>query len=109
MMIQEVTSEQIRAYRTGLSVPTQTGNYWTDEDKESLRRHYEAGVGISTLAYNYMRTETAIVQQLMQLGVMTQAGAARNSRPHVPKCQYPDCPHFRRAGECGADTGCQEG
>ena len=43
------------------------GEYWTDEEKEQLRTMFEAGFGITKIAYILCRTEPAVYQQIESL------------------------------------------
>ena len=45
------------------------GEYWTDEEKEQLRTMFEAGFGITKIAYVLCRTEPAVYQQIESMGL----------------------------------------
>ena len=47
------------------------GEYWTDEEKEQLRTMFEAGFGITKIAYVLCRTEPAVYQQIESMDYIT--------------------------------------
>jgi hypothetical protein len=83
--------ELLRAYRNGDLVPVNIGGYWSEAEKKALRAMFENGVGISSIALNFQRSENSIVQQLMAQGMFTAPGARRSRHPKAPQCKCPTC------------------
>lgn len=63
------------------------GAYWTEADRRYLIEEYVNGMSISHLAINLHRSEGAIMQQMIQEGlVVTPEGKRRNRRPKTDPC-----------------------
>ncbi len=80
------------AFRKGYMVPENTGAYWTDDTREQLAYRYsEVGVGLTELAEEFGRSESAIVQQLIAMGLFTPPTFTRPRLPRKPKCLCSKC------------------
>ena len=99
--------ELLIAIRRGKIPSERSREYWNeDERKELVQLYSEVGVGISQISLYLQRSESAIVQQLAAMGLLTPPG---NERPKTasaakcrcPKCKTLDCPYYRE-GCCSA-------
>lgn len=89
-----ISREQVIALRQGEASAGLRKDYWSDDDREMLKKKYQDGDGITELALVFRRTETAIVSQLSCLKMFKQCRAPRRKEPDClcPKCErYPDC------------------
>ena len=95
------------AIRSGEMPSERSEAYWTEEERNELKRLYWAGTGISEMALLLQRSENAVFQQLIALG-LTGASAKRSQRfPKPQKCQCPcckelACSHCGKGGICNA-------
>lgn len=55
--------------RNGAIKMLRDGEYWTDADREILRREYGSGTSINEIAIMLQRSESAIYQQIERLGL----------------------------------------
>lgn len=56
------------------------GEYWTDEEKEQLRTMFEAGFGITKIAYVLCRTEPAVYQQIESMDLYNRKAKPQRRR-----------------------------
>ena len=99
--------EVLIALREGRIASERSGEYWTDAEKDELIRLFQDGDGISQIAMNLQRSENAIVQQLMVLGVMIPTGtsrtrSSRERKCHCPQCKKWECPYYQGGICCHA-------
>lgn len=80
-----------RAYRIGMTVPTQANNYWSEDDKKKVRSLYFDGVGITEIAIIMQRSELGIIQQLLRMDMLTLPENRRKSRTRKAKCLCSKC------------------
>ena len=94
------------ALRTGEMPAERSGEYWSEEELQLLKRLYcEDGIDISDITLQLGRSELAVCQQLTKLGLLSPQGKprARNKKPLTaqclcPLCQVSDCAHCEK--EC---------
>lgn len=80
------------AYRKGYLAPENDGAYWTEEDRALLvHRYLDIGIGITELAEEFGRYDSAIVQQLMAMGAFTPPTVTRRRCPRKEKCLCSKC------------------
>ncbi|MBD5168934.1 MAG: hypothetical protein HDT20_02235 [Oscillibacter sp.] len=90
--------EQIIALRQGDASADVRKDYWSADDRELLKKMFLDGDGITDMALNFRRSETAIVTQLNTMGMFKRSRASRRKEPDClcPKCErYPDCAKCR--------------
>lgn len=97
--------ELLMAIRSGDLPSERSKEYWSDHEREELKRLYESGVGISEIALLLQRSENAVVQQLVAMGLLTPPGKQRAKTPKPPKCHCPgdrisECPYYGKGGYC---------
>ena len=56
------------------------GEYWTDEEQEQLRTIFEAGFGITKIAYILCRTEPAVYQQIESMDLYNRKANPQRRR-----------------------------
>jgi len=93
------------AIRTGELPSERSKEYWSDEEREELRRLFWAGKGISEISLLLQHSENAIIQQLVAMNLLTPPGKHRQRAPKVTKCQCPrcleeGCIYYREDGSC---------
>ena len=80
--------------RNGAIPSERSGEYWSKEEKEKMKRMFWNGDGISEIALSLQRSENAVIQQLIVQKMLTPPGAARGRSGRGEK----KCP--RRNTEC---------
>ena len=107
-MTGEIKNQQelLLAIRNGEIHPERSTAYWTPEERAELQRLYRDGQGISEIALLLQRSESAVFQQLLAMGMLAGQGKPRQRSPRQIKCQCPkclerECPHYdREEGYC---------
>lgn len=91
------TRELLMAIREGRVPSERSGEYWSDDERDTLRRLYMDGTGISQIALYLQRSENAVVQQLIVQNLLTPPGNSRGRRKTESRCRCPkvkDCPYY---------------
>ena len=92
------------ALREGAIPSERSGEYWSKEEKEKMKRMFWNGDGISDIALSLQRSENAVIQQLIVQKMLTPPGAARGrncmGRNKCPRCNT-SCSNYR-GGYCNA-------
>lgn len=103
--------EHIKKMREHPELYERTGEYWTDEEREKLRRLYLDGTGISEISLELQRPESAIMMQLSGSGLIQRAQRRRDSQRNKCLCSICDlaarhsgCPRCREGGQADAGT-----
>lgn len=81
----------LAAIRNGELPSERTTVNWTDDERAELEKSYKEGVGISELSLRLQRSETAIYQQLIVLGLTATSGSRGPRKPKPSKCECPRC------------------
>ena len=84
-------TELLIALRNGEILPERSTAYWTDEERAELERLYREGKGLSEMSLLLQRSEGAIYQQLIAMGLMGTQGKPRQRTPRQYKCSCPKC------------------
>ena len=93
-----ISRERVIALRRGDACAGLRKDYWSDDDREMLKKKFQEGDGITEIALAFKRTETAIVTQLNAMCMFKRSRASRQKEPEClcPKCEsYPDCAKCR--------------
>ena len=82
--------------RKGEQIPAREGMYWTEEDREILKREYYSGTSYNEIGIILQRSEGAIHQQVELMGLRTKHPASTRNRPghtgaHKCLCQHCKC------------------
>ena len=75
-MTNEIKTQQelLLAIRNGEMHPERSTAYWTPEERAELQRLYRDGQGISEIALLLQRSESAVFQQLLAMGMLAGRG-----------------------------------
>ena len=98
----------LAAYRSGELSCERSTAYWTQEERAELEEAFRAGIGISELSLFFQRSETAIYQQLIALGLTATSGTRGPRKPKPSRCECPrcleaKCPYYdEKRGLCNA-------
>lgn len=65
------------------------GDYWTAEEREALIQKFHEGVGITAMALQLQRTESAVIQQIEAMDLFGRK--KKSSAPKQPRCLCSDC------------------
>lgn len=90
------------ALRTGEVLSERSGEYWSEEEQDTLNRLFWTGYGISEIAVELRRSEMAICQQLLRRNMLTHQGKPRNRKEqpekscHCTHCADQNCPRCGR-------------
>ena len=100
------TRALLQCYRNGTKIPKRAGDYWSDEERESVAAYHQAGYGISDIAIMFGRTESGIINQLNLFGLLSAPNAKRTRFPQPPRNSCENC-KYRKAFEenqmCGKE------
>ena len=88
-------TELLIALRNGEILPERSTAYWTAEERAELERLYRKGNRISRASLLLQRSEGAIYQQLIAMGLMGTQGKPRQYKCSCPKCLELQCAYFR--------------
>jgi len=99
----------VQALRQGLIRPEREGEYWTDDERELLRRSFDEGVSVTDLAIQLHRSEPAIMQQIEKqdlYGRKINPRRKKFEKSHVcacSSCRAPEelCPLAKKCNACG--------
>lgn len=84
-----MNTDDVIAMRTAGEGLSRQGEYWSDKERKRLKELFDGGVGITEIALQLQRAETAVVQQLVT------GKAFYNERPRrirtAPPCQCRRC------------------
>ncbi len=102
--------EQIKLIRQCPETLERNGEYWSKEDRETLRQLYQAGTGISEISVILQRSEFAVMMQLADMGEIRRSRRARTLEKGKCLCEncrrgpeHPDCPRCKKGR--GANAG----
>lgn len=65
------------------------GDYWTEEEREALVHKFREGEGITAMALEFQRTESAVIQQIEVLDLFGRK--KKNTTPKQPCCLCANC------------------
>ena len=82
----------VQALRQGLIRPEREGEYWTDDEREKLRRCFDEGMGITETALVLRRSEHAVVQQIEKQDLYERKNNPRRRKsPKAYVCSCSTC------------------
>ena len=69
------------------------GDYWTEEEKETLIRKFREGEGLTAIALELQRSEPAVYQMIEKLDLYNRKSQPlrRKSAPNPPACLCENC------------------
>lgn len=95
--------QKLAAIRKGEILTERSCGYWSDKEREKLLHMFWSGIGISEIAMEFQRTESAVIKQLMDREVLTYPQNRRKRSPKGKTCSCPGhcelgCPYYREGG-----------
>lgn len=88
-MFTEEYTESVKNMRNRTVRLDREGDYWTNEEKEMLVQKFSEGEGITAMALQLQRTESAVIQQIEALDLFGRK--KKSSTPKQPCCLCPNC------------------
>lgn len=89
IMFRNGYEESVKSMRNRTVRLDRHGDYWTAEEKEELVRKFNEGEGITAMALEFQRTESAIIQQIEAMDLYGRK--KKKSTPKQPGCLCADC------------------
>lgn len=89
IMFRNGYEESVKSMRNRTVRLDRHGDYWTAEEKEVLAQKFYEGEGITAMALEFQRTESAIIQQIEALDLFGRK--KKNSSTKPPRCLCSDC------------------
>ena len=88
IMFQDTYTESVKNMRNRTVRLDREGDYWTADEKETLVRKFNEGEGITAMALELQRTESAVIQQIeaMDLFGRKKKHSAPRQRPQKILC-----------------------
>lgn len=87
-MFRNSREESVKNMRNRTVRLDREGDYWTAEEKEALVQKFNEGEGITAMALELQRTESAVIQQIEALDLF---GRKKNPTPKPPCCLCTNC------------------
>lgn len=111
MINNESFTEAVKCMRQRTTRLEREGDYWTQEEGETLARLFDDGVGISKMAAQFQRSEPAVMQQIEKLDLYQRKENLRRRRCFVksPKCLCEDCEYPASACPLRNGPGIEQG
>ena len=108
-MLEHDCTESVKNMRNRTVRLDRQGDYWTAEERESLAQKFHEGVGITAMALELQRTESAVIQQIEAMDLFGRK--KKNSSPKQPRCLCSSCqldpafcPHRERCPKLQEET-----
>lgn len=89
IMFRNGYEESVKSMRNRTVRLDRHGDYWTAEEKEELVRMFKQGEGITAMALEFQRTESAIIQQIEAMDLYGRK--KKKSTSKQPGCLCADC------------------
>lgn len=86
MMSEKDYIEAIRSLRNRTARLEREGDYWTEEEKKQLAIMFAADRGITEIAICLQRTEPAVFQQAIKMGLYRGYDGSKRKRRKNPCC-----------------------
>ena len=91
---EENVQEVIRNVRSGKVHLGREGSYWSDSDVQKIKERFCEGIGISAIALELQRTESAVIQQIEKLNLFNRSSYNKHSEAShssTGECRCCDC------------------
>lgn len=89
IMLANEYTESVKNMRNRTVRLDRVGDYWTAEEKEALIQKFNEGEGITAMALQLQRTESAVIQQIEALDLFGRK--KKNPAPKRPRCLCSNC------------------
>ena len=70
----------VQAIRQGLVRPEREGEYWTDDERDMLRKYFDEGMDITAISVLFKRSEAAVLQQVEKMDLYGRKTNPRRQR-----------------------------
>lgn len=108
-MSEKTYTESVKNMRNRTVRLDREGDYWTAEERESLAQKFHEGIGITAMALELQRTESAVIQQIEAMDLFGRK--KKTSAPKQPRCLCSNCqldpalcPHRERCPKLQEET-----
>ena len=108
-MLEHDCTESVKNMRNRTVRLDREGDYWTAEERESLAQKFHEGIGITAMALELQRTESAVIQQIEAMDLFGRK--KKTSAPKQPRCLCSNCqldpalcPHRERCPKLQEET-----
>lgn len=88
-MLEHDCTESVKNMRNRTVRLDREGDYWTAEERESLAQKFHDGMGITAIALELQRTESAVIQQIEAMDLFGRK--KKTSSPKQPRCLCSSC------------------
>lgn len=88
-MFENNYTESVKNMRNRTVRLDRQGDYWTADEKETLARKFREGEGITAMALELQRTESAVIQQIEAMDLFGRK--KKNPTPKQPCCLCANC------------------
>lgn len=99
----EELESMMRDIRDGILLPERSREYWNEAEREELTQLYQSGTGLSSIAVHLQRSEMAVIQQLLGMGLLTPPSSKYGKRVKRPRCLCEKC---ELQGSCSKTGAC---
>ena len=65
------------------------GDYWTESERCELHKKFDEGEGLTAMALEFQRTESAIIQQIELMDLFGRK--KKSTSPKEPRCLCANC------------------
>ena len=89
IMFQDTYTESVKNMRNRTVRLDREGDFWTADEKEALVRKFNEGEGITTMALELQRTESAVIQQIEAMDLFGRK--KKNPAQKPPCCLCANC------------------
>ena len=89
IMFRNGCEESVKNMRNRTVRLDREGDYWTAEEKEALVQKFNEGEGITAMALDLQRTESAVIQQIEALDLFGRE--KKNPVPKQARCLCSSC------------------
>lgn len=89
IMFRDEYTESVKNMRNRTVRLDREGDYWTEEERETLIQKFHEGEGITAMALELQRTESAIIQQIEALDLFGRK--KKNPTSTQPCCLCGNC------------------
>lgn len=88
-MFRDEYTESVKNMRNRTVRLDREGDYWTAEEWETLVQKFNEGEGITAMALQLQRTESAVIQQIEAMDLFGRK--KKSSAPKQPRCLCANC------------------
>lgn len=106
-------TETVKNMRNRTARLDRGGDYWTEDEKQQLAERFDAGEGITSIAIQLQRSETAIFQQCEKMDLFKRKSYAKKKYEKCLEqdgCLCSNCEHYEKCqNRSNCDLSIKEG